>query len=68
VVSFTHPPLYTRVKVPDIHGGRRMGGPQSRSERCGEKKKISAPAEKIKYLKTSNCIFITTVFKNIYFL
>jgi hypothetical protein len=38
VVSFTRRPLYPRGKSPRYSLDRRLGGPQSRSERYGEEK------------------------------
>jgi hypothetical protein len=38
VVNFTLRPLYPRGKSPRYPVDRRLGGPQSRSERLGEKK------------------------------
>jgi hypothetical protein len=40
VVSFTPWPLYPRRKSPQYPVDRRLGGPQSRSWRGGEEKKI----------------------------
>jgi hypothetical protein len=39
VVSFTPRPLYPKGKSPWYPLDRRLGGPQSRSGRCGEEKK-----------------------------
>jgi hypothetical protein len=38
VVSFTHRPLYPQGKIPWYPLGRKLGGPQSRSEHGGEEK------------------------------
>jgi hypothetical protein len=40
VVSFTPLPLYPRGENPRYPLGRRLGGPQSQSGRCGEKKNL----------------------------
>jgi hypothetical protein len=40
VVSFTHLPLYRRGKSPRYPFDRRLGGPQSRSGRCGGVKNV----------------------------
>jgi hypothetical protein len=44
VVSFTPRPFYPRGKSPRYPLDRRLGGPQNRSGRGGEKKKIPATA------------------------
>jgi hypothetical protein len=38
VVSFTHRPLCLQVKSPRYPLDRKLGGPQSRSGRCGDEK------------------------------
>jgi hypothetical protein len=45
VVSFTPQPLYSQGKDPWYPLDRRLGGPQSRSGRCGEKKNSQPPPE-----------------------
>jgi hypothetical protein len=43
VVSFTPLPLYPRGKSPRYPLDRKLGGPQSRSGRCGEEKNLALP-------------------------
>jgi hypothetical protein len=43
VVSFTPLPLYPPGKSPLYSLDRRLGGPQSRSGRCGEAKYLALP-------------------------
>jgi hypothetical protein len=45
VVIFTLKPLYSRGKRPCYPLDRKLGGPQSRSGRCGIKKRSLVPAE-----------------------
>jgi len=44
VVSFTPQPLYPQEKSPWYPLDRRLGGPQSRSGRGGEKKNSQSPS------------------------
>jgi hypothetical protein len=43
VVSFMPPPLYPQGKGPRYPLDRGLGGPQSRSGRCGEEKNSQPP-------------------------
>jgi hypothetical protein len=43
MLSFTHQPLYSERKTLRYPFDRRLGGPQFRSEGCGERKILALP-------------------------